>query len=109
MASVPWGVRFPVGSYPFEAHLRADFIPTDAALSMPVHPVQLYLALNALLLFVATSAVWRRWRDRPYGASVHAGKRRRTMGHFGHKVIGKEQAAKEAAELTTGEQDQCSR
>ena len=37
----------------------------DSAQSLSVHPLPVYLSLNALVLFVILSAIWRRTRYRP--------------------------------------------
>jgi phosphatidylglycerol:prolipoprotein diacylglycerol transferase len=51
------GVAFPRGSPAFEAQLQAGLLSPDAAASLPVHPVQLYLAAKGLVLAVL-AAVW---------------------------------------------------
>jgi phosphatidylglycerol:prolipoprotein diacylglycerol transferase len=65
MSHLPWAVRFPRFSFPYAAQLDAGLIDIDSRLSLPVHPVQLYSAAAGLLLFVAASRFWRRWRSRP--------------------------------------------
>jgi len=65
LSSLPWSVRFPPGSIPFDAQVREGILQPTAALSLGVHPVQLYLALNGLVLFGIASIAWRRLRDRP--------------------------------------------
>jgi phosphatidylglycerol:prolipoprotein diacylglycerol transferase len=65
ISAIPWSIRFPSGSYPFAAQVRDGVLDPSAALSLGVHPVQLYLALNGLILFWVTSALWRRYRDNP--------------------------------------------
>ncbi len=60
-----WAVRFPPGSYPFDAHLDAGLISPGAISSLPVHPFQIYLALNGICLFVVGSLAWRRLANRP--------------------------------------------
>lgn len=62
---LPWAVRFPPGSYAFAAQVQQGILDPFADLSLPVHPVQLYLALNGLVLFGIASLAWRRLRDRP--------------------------------------------
>jgi phosphatidylglycerol:prolipoprotein diacylglycerol transferase len=60
-SSVPWAVTYPEGSHPFVAHVEAGWLdPAASASSLPVHPVQLYLALTGVLLFVLSS--WARPR-----------------------------------------------
>ena len=65
VSSVPWAVRFPHGSIPFVAHVRASLLDPLSDLSLPVHPVQLYLAVNGLLLFAISSRIFWRLRLRP--------------------------------------------
>jgi phosphatidylglycerol:prolipoprotein diacylglycerol transferase len=69
--SLPWALTFPGGSLAYDAHASAGLIPPDAAASLPVHPFQLYLAANGLLVFLVVSRVWRRAGDRP-GATLAA-------------------------------------
>lgn len=65
LSSLPWAVRYPPGSYPFVAQVRAGLLDPLAALSLSVHPVQLYLSLNGLLLFTVMSLLWPRLRRHP--------------------------------------------
>jgi phosphatidylglycerol:prolipoprotein diacylglycerol transferase len=65
LSSLPWSVRFPAGSMPFDAQVQQGILQPGAALSLGVHPVQLYLALNGLVLFGIVSAAWPRLRFRP--------------------------------------------
>jgi len=60
---VPWAIEYPHGSLPFVAQVRAGILDPLVAQSLPVHPVQIYLALNGLGLFVLFSYLWRtrRW------------------------------------------------
>lgn len=62
LSDLPWAVAFPHGSYPFADQANAGLINPMADLSLPVHPVQLYLALNGLLLFLVFSYVCRHFR-----------------------------------------------
>ncbi|MEO8448617.1 MAG: prolipoprotein diacylglyceryl transferase family protein [Gemmatimonadota bacterium] len=71
VASLPWAIRYPHGSLPFRAQVAGGLIPADAALSLPVHPFQLYLAASALVDFLVVSVVWRRYSARP-GITVAA-------------------------------------
>jgi phosphatidylglycerol:prolipoprotein diacylglycerol transferase len=50
VSSVPWAVKFPVGSAVHEAQREAHLIAAGAA-PLPVHPAQLYLAALNLLTF----------------------------------------------------------
>jgi phosphatidylglycerol:prolipoprotein diacylglycerol transferase len=51
VSSVPWAVRFPIGSPAWEAQHDAHLIGDHAA-ALPVHPTEIYLALLNLLTFV---------------------------------------------------------
>jgi len=61
-SNVAWAVSFPHGSYPFAEQANAGFIDPMTNLSLPVHPVQLYLSLKGLLLFVICTYIFRRYR-----------------------------------------------
>jgi prolipoprotein diacylglyceryl transferase len=65
VTSVPWSIRFPSGSYPWQAHVGRGLIGNDAAWSLPVHPQQFYLMINALLLAFVLSRIWHRFRAHP--------------------------------------------
>ncbi len=65
VSSLPWAVTFPRGSVAFYAHLRSDLVAVGSEQSLPVHPLQLYLAANAVVVFLIVSAVWRRSHHRP--------------------------------------------
>jgi len=60
-----WGIRFPSGSLPWQAHVADGLLPSTAAASLPVHPIQLCLVVNGLVVFMIVTAIWRRYRDRP--------------------------------------------
>jgi phosphatidylglycerol:prolipoprotein diacylglycerol transferase len=60
-----WGVQYPMGSRAWAAHLTSGVLPPDAQLSLPVHPLPIYLSLNALFVFLIVSFVWRRGRGLP--------------------------------------------
>ncbi len=55
ITSFPLGVQFPAGSYPFLDHLQRGLISASAETSLSVHPVQLYLAANGLMLAIITA------------------------------------------------------
>ena len=65
ITAVPWAVRYPVGSYPFVDHVNQGLINVMADRSLPTHPVQLYLSLKGLLLFLICSFLWRHAKLRP--------------------------------------------
>jgi phosphatidylglycerol:prolipoprotein diacylglycerol transferase len=62
---VAWAVQFPAGSLPYRAQVAAGLLPPTAEASLAVHPFQLYLVVNGLVVFLIVTAIWRRWRDRP--------------------------------------------
>ena len=61
---LPWAIHFPRGSFAWTAQVAAGQLPATADSSLPVHPEQFYLMVNALVLFFVISAVWRRSRNR---------------------------------------------
>jgi len=64
VAHVPWAIRFPADSLPWQAQVRDGFIDSSAAWSLPVHPTQLYLVAAGLLTCLIT-LVWFKYRRRP--------------------------------------------
>lgn len=65
VSAAPWAVTYPAGSYPLAAHIKLGLLGPGDVQSLPVHPVQLYLAANGLALFLLFSWVWRRKRYQP--------------------------------------------
>jgi phosphatidylglycerol:prolipoprotein diacylglycerol transferase len=61
----PLAVRYPPGSYAYLTHVAAGLIDPGAAASLPTHPLQIYLSLGAVVLFLALSRVWRAYRYAP--------------------------------------------
>jgi len=59
-SDMAWAVRFPNGSYPFVHQVQKGWIHATDALSLPVHPVQLYGCIKGLALFVVFSVLWKR-------------------------------------------------
>ncbi len=55
---LPWAVAFPRLSPPWSHHYALGLIGPDAAHSLPVHPTQIYSALDALFLFVLLTAFY---------------------------------------------------
>lgn len=56
VCDLPWSVRFPAGSLAWARHVDAGWIPPWAESSLPVHPKQLYLAVEGFLLLALLSA-----------------------------------------------------
>src|SRR5262249_61578320 len=64
ICQLPWAVSFPAPAPPWEAHQAAHLIGTEAFRSLPVHPTQLYSALDGLVLtFLLTAFFPLRRRD----------------------------------------------
>ncbi len=60
----PIAVTFPAGSFAWIRHVEAGWITPDAARSLPVHPKQIYLALEGLALLALLTVYYpRRRRD----------------------------------------------
>jgi phosphatidylglycerol:prolipoprotein diacylglycerol transferase len=47
---LPWAVSFPQGTLPWLDQVRSGLVEASAAHSLPVHPTQLYSALDGLIL-----------------------------------------------------------
>jgi hypothetical protein len=66
--AAPWGVRYAVGTRPFEAQNAAGLLDPGAILSLQVHPTQFYEAALALLL---AAGLWS-WGSRLRSAGAAA-------------------------------------
>lgn len=53
---LPWALQFPAQSPPWLDQVARGLVPAGAAWSLPVHPAQLYAALDAALLAVVAMA-----------------------------------------------------
>lgn len=61
---LPWGVSFPARTLPWANHVASGLIPLSAAHSLPVHPTQLYAALDGVLILALLTWYFpRRRRD----------------------------------------------
>jgi len=61
---LPWAVTFPHESVPFVALVNRGFLDPQAAVSLALHPTQIYSALNAIVLAFLTGAYFKyRYRD----------------------------------------------
>jgi phosphatidylglycerol---prolipoprotein diacylglyceryl transferase len=52
VAEVRWAVRYPAGTAPWNEHLARGLLEASAPASLPVHPVQFYLALVGVATFL---------------------------------------------------------
>ena len=59
-SSLPWALAFPHGSWAFWYQNTYGWLPRDAALSLPMHPLQLYFAIAAAVTLVVVLLVRRR-------------------------------------------------
>lgn len=59
--SLPWAIKFPQDSLPWNAMVFRGFLTEDAVTTMPLHPTQVYSAINGLVL-AAVTAVYYRYR-----------------------------------------------
>ncbi len=48
--SLPWGITFPHGSVPFQTLAERGFLDPAAPATMPLHPTQIYSALDGFIL-----------------------------------------------------------
>ena len=55
---LPWAVSFPKNSPPWQHHEFLQLIPRDALWSLPVHPTQIYSAIDGLVLLLLLSAYY---------------------------------------------------
>src|SRR5262249_33603534 len=53
-----WAVAFPAHSPPWIQQVRLGLIAPDAVQSLPIHPTQLYSAIDALVLLLLLSAAY---------------------------------------------------
>jgi phosphatidylglycerol:prolipoprotein diacylglycerol transferase len=49
-AELPWAITFPAQSLPWQEHLLHGWITAAAPRSLPVHPTQIYMAIDGFLL-----------------------------------------------------------
>jgi prolipoprotein diacylglyceryltransferase len=61
-SSLPWALRFPIGSRPYRWQIANDLIWLGSPSSVPIHPLQLYFGGLGLLLFIGLSAYRSRKR-----------------------------------------------
>jgi phosphatidylglycerol:prolipoprotein diacylglycerol transferase len=55
---LPWAVSFPEPSPPWAHHRALGLIPPGAMHSLPVHPTQLYAALDGFIILLLLSAFY---------------------------------------------------
>ena len=63
VCSLPWAVQFPENSATFAAMAGRGFLDPAAATTLPLHPTQIYSAVNALILAFLT-ATYFKYRQR---------------------------------------------
>jgi phosphatidylglycerol:prolipoprotein diacylglycerol transferase len=62
-SSLPWAVQYPVYTLPHFFHHQQALIGQSELFSLPVHPVQLYELLGALLVVALVIAFQKRWKQ----------------------------------------------
>lgn len=55
---LPWAVRFPAGTLPWIHHASQGLIAPSALESLPIHPTQLYAALDGLVVLALLTAYY---------------------------------------------------
>jgi len=60
LSDAPWAVVYPHASIPFIYHVKQGLIDPLTDFSLSIHPVQLYLALNGLILFIFFTLLWKK-------------------------------------------------
>jgi phosphatidylglycerol:prolipoprotein diacylglycerol transferase len=55
---LPWAVSFPKPSPPWEHQWVLNLIPANATQSLPLHPTQLYSAIDALVILILLTAYY---------------------------------------------------
>jgi phosphatidylglycerol---prolipoprotein diacylglyceryl transferase len=53
---LPWAISFPANSPPWVHHMRSGMIDANALTSLPVHPTQIYSAIDALVILLLLTA-----------------------------------------------------
>ncbi|MFI5454093.1 MAG: prolipoprotein diacylglyceryl transferase [Isosphaerales bacterium] len=56
VCQLPWAVSFPKPSPPWDHHHAMGMIPEGAIQSLPIHPTQIYFAIDGLVLLLLLSA-----------------------------------------------------
>ena len=67
VCSLPWGVRFRHDDFVLSQQIERGFLPPEATLPLPVHPLQLYFAVDGLA--IAALLVWL-WPRRRYDGEI---------------------------------------
>jgi phosphatidylglycerol:prolipoprotein diacylglycerol transferase len=58
LCDLPWAVRFPAHTLPWADHVQSGLISSAEPWSLPVHPTQLYAALDGFILFGLLNAYY---------------------------------------------------
>jgi phosphatidylglycerol---prolipoprotein diacylglyceryl transferase len=56
VCKLPWAVSFPQHSPPWDSEVHFGLIPADALHSLPLHPTQIYSAIDAFVLLILLTA-----------------------------------------------------
>jgi phosphatidylglycerol---prolipoprotein diacylglyceryl transferase len=64
VSTLPWAISFPKGALPWTRHVQEGLVSIDAVRSLPVHPTQVYAALDGFFLLALLTVFYpRRRRD----------------------------------------------
>jgi phosphatidylglycerol:prolipoprotein diacylglycerol transferase len=74
-----WGIRYPAGSLPWNAHRRSGLIGPEATWSLPVHPNQIVQSLVSLAVFIVSAYWYRNRQSRPHDVDVPRALRCRSL------------------------------
>jgi phosphatidylglycerol:prolipoprotein diacylglycerol transferase len=58
LCHLPWAVTFPQGSPPWAHHVDLGLIPRASTRSLPIHPTQIYSAIDGLMLLMLLTAYY---------------------------------------------------
>ena len=59
VSSLPWAISFPRSSFAFMSQVKQNLLQPLASRSLSIHPTQIYLSLNAFILFIILSLYFK--------------------------------------------------
>jgi phosphatidylglycerol:prolipoprotein diacylglycerol transferase len=65
LSDLPWAIQYPASSPLYWHQVKQGILPAQVSLSTAVHPLPAYLSLSALVVFICTSILWHKYRNRP--------------------------------------------
>ena len=64
-ATLPWAISYPPSSPLFWHQVKLGLISGHSPLSLPAHPLPVYLSLSALAVFFLATIIWKKYRLNP--------------------------------------------